>query len=230
MAAAFRVVKRFFLHNQTIEPTQVAGFNQFFDEMNGTYFWRYGFALDQKITKNLFGGAEYSWRRITTSYVDLSGINEYADWKENLFRAYLNWAPHSLLALSAEYQYERLDRDVADPGLEMISKLITQRVPLAANVFHPSGIYAQLKGTYVWQDGHFFNQDLHPIIIEYVFGKDSFWVFDAFLGYRLPNRWGAITVGVKNMFDEKFHFQDTDPANPNITPERFVYTRLTLNF
>lgn len=68
------------------------------------------------------------------------------------------------------------------------------------------------------------------MIISFTHGKNDFWVFDAFLGYRLPNRWGAFTIGAKNLFDQSFRFQDTDPENPSITPERFVYMRLTLNF
>ena len=59
-AAAFRVLKRTLITDQTLEPTQVAGFNQFFDDLNGTDAWRYGGAIDQKFTKDLFGGVEFS--------------------------------------------------------------------------------------------------------------------------------------------------------------------------
>ena len=48
-AAVFRTLKRELISNQTIEPTQVAGFNQFFDDVNGTDAWRYGVGIDQKI-------------------------------------------------------------------------------------------------------------------------------------------------------------------------------------
>ena len=55
-AAAFRVLKRTLITDQTLEPTQVAGFNQFFDDLNGTEAWRYGGAIDQKFTDTIFGG------------------------------------------------------------------------------------------------------------------------------------------------------------------------------
>ena len=61
-AAAFRVLKRTLITDQTLEPTQVAGFNQFFDDNNGTDAWRYGVAIDQKFTQDLFGGVEFSKR------------------------------------------------------------------------------------------------------------------------------------------------------------------------
>ena len=50
-AAAFRVLKRTLINDQTLEPTQVAGFNQLFDDPNLTEAWRYGGAIDQKFTK-----------------------------------------------------------------------------------------------------------------------------------------------------------------------------------
>jgi hypothetical protein len=41
-AAIFRTLKRTLITDQTLEPTQVAGFNQFFDDINLTETWRYG--------------------------------------------------------------------------------------------------------------------------------------------------------------------------------------------
>jgi hypothetical protein len=39
-----------------------------------------------------------------------------------------------------------------------------------------------------------------------------------------------VTVEIRNLLDQQFRFQDTDPANPSITPERFVFMRFTLAF
>ena len=60
--AVFRVLKRTLITDQTLEPTQVAGFNQFFDELNGTDYWVYGGAIDHKFTQNLYGGVSYTYR------------------------------------------------------------------------------------------------------------------------------------------------------------------------
>ena len=69
-AAVFRVLKRTLITDQTLEPTQVAGFNQFFDDMNGTEAWRYGGAIDQKFTKDIFGGVEFSKRDLKVPFLD----------------------------------------------------------------------------------------------------------------------------------------------------------------
>ena len=72
-AAVFRTLKRTLITDQTLEPTQVAGFNQFFDDTNATEAWRYGGAIDQKFTKDLFGGVEFSKRDLKVPITDFAG-------------------------------------------------------------------------------------------------------------------------------------------------------------
>ena len=59
--------------------------------------------------------------------------------------------------------------------------------------------------------------------------QDTFWVVDTSIGYRLPKRYGLISVEARNLFDKDFRFQDTDPGNPLILPERLVVVRFTLS-
>lgn len=225
-AAAFRQLANTRFFSQTIEPTQVAGFNQFFDDTNGTESWRYGAAVDQRFLTNLYGGIEYSVRDL---YVPLLADPEtkasYFNEDEQFGRAYLYWTPHKMLALSAEYQYERFDRrNTPLPG--GIVNVTTHRVPLGLNFSHPSGITFGFKSTYYNQDGDFQKRDSD----ETFSGQDDFWVFDTILQYRLPKRYGLVSVGVNNVFDTQFLYQDTDPANATVIPERFVFGRITLSF
>ena len=88
--------------------------------------------------------------------------------------------------------------------------------------FHPAGFIGRAKATIVRQEGVFGTTDLP------VSGADTFGVVDGSIGYRLPNRYGLISLDVKNLFDTKFQFQDTDPRSPRITPGRFVVVRFTL--
>jgi outer membrane receptor for monomeric catechols len=150
-------------------------------------------------------------------------IQEF-DWDEYFGRAYLNWAPHPWLALSAEYQYEEFKRGGAEDVFIELKEVVTHRFPLAANFFHPSGFSAGLKATYITQDGEFLPQ----LASEFQSGDDQFWVVDAVVRYRLPNRWGWFSVGVRNLFDEAFQYYDTDPRNPSIQPDRMFYAKVTL--
>jgi outer membrane receptor protein involved in Fe transport len=148
------------------------------------------------------------------------------DWEENLARAYLYWTPLKLLAVTGEYWYEQLERDPEFVGSEEFTKIDTHRLSLGTNFFHPSGLGAGLKANYIDQEGDFGN----PKDDTLVSGSDQFWVVDAQITYRIPNRFGLITLVVKNLFDQEFRFQDTDPANPNIYPERVIFAKITLAF
>ncbi|MGA9235424.1 MAG: hypothetical protein WBV91_11410, partial [Desulfobacterales bacterium] len=136
--------------------------------------------------------------------------------------------PFRWVALNAEYRYEKFD--YADEFNLGARNVTTQSVPLGLNFFHASGLSAMLKGTYFNQDGDFLPllKDLLPE--NYVSGDEQFWLFDAALSYRLPKRYGLVTVGVRNLFDKEFKYYETDPVNPSIQPARFFYAVLTLAF
>ncbi|OEU64955.1 MAG: hypothetical protein BA867_08265 [Desulfobacterales bacterium S5133MH16] len=228
-AAAFRVFKRTLISNQTIEPTQVAGFNQFFDDSNGTDSWRYGIAVDQKFTSALYGGVEISQRDLEIPYGHSVGTileKREADWEQRLGRAYFYWTPHRWLSLSAEYQYERFERDIEAIGIEQFTYLKTHKLPFGINFYHPSGLSAGVKAAYVDQSGKF----VDPSTKNSTKDSDEFWVVDATLSYRLPDRYGILSVECKNLFNETFKYLDTDPANPAVYPEHLILVRLTLSF
>jgi outer membrane receptor protein involved in Fe transport len=222
-AAVFRVLKRTLITDQTLEPTQVAGFNQFFDDINATKSWRYGVAIDQKFSKDIFGGVEFSKRDLSIPFLSVVA-NEVrrGDGNEYLGRVYLFWTPHPWLALGAEYQYERFgrDEDIVFPFKEVT----THRVPLGLRLFHPSGVSVGLKATYFNQDGDFRRRGGDCCES----GSDDFWVVDTAISYRLPKRYGFITLGVTNLFNQDFKFQETDLRNMSIQPDRFIFARVTL--
>jgi hypothetical protein len=204
----------------------VAGFNQFFDDSEATKTWRYGVGIDHSFCRPLHIGAEFSKRDLDVPIRDLTTSKVRETNRDEYFgRAYLFWTPLEYLALSGEYQFEKFDRNPDAPGEEAIVDLKTHRVPLGVRFFHPVGFIAKCKGTYVNQDGDFGNS---RVGVES--DDDQFWVFDASIGYRLPQRFGLIELEVKNMFDENFKFQDTDPANPTILPDRMFLGRMTLSF
>ena len=112
-----------------------------------------------------------------------------------------------------------------EDNAEGVKDLKTHYVPLGINFFHPSGLSASLKGTYIDQDGEFERQGTLGTFED---GDDSFWLFDAAIRYRLPKRYGFVTVGATNLFDEDFEHFDSDRDNPRIQPDRTVFARVTL--
>jgi len=228
--AAFKTLKRTLVTNQTLEPTEIAGFNQFYDDGNLTEATVYGLAIDQKFGHDLFGGIEIGKRDLTVPYLDSFSDPtqppqwKQVDWEESLGRAYLFWTPHPWWALRVEYMLERFDRD--EGFTAGVKELDTQRIPLGVRFFHPSGLMAGLTATYWYQKGQF--EQFTPAGSTFIPGSDKFWVVDAAIAYRLPKRYGFVTVGATNLFDTQFQSYDIDPANSTVQPKRMLFARLTV--
>jgi hypothetical protein len=59
-------------------------------------------------------------------------------------------------------------------------------------------------------------------------GDTSFWLTDVVLSYRLPKRYGFLSVGATNLSDRSFQYQETDFNNPTILPRKMAFARLTV--
>lgn len=224
--AAFRVLSSTLTFNQTIERTHVAGFNQFFDDINGSDVDRIGAAVDHKFSSSTFAGIEYSKRELEVPRFGTAGTKaSFFDWEEWFRRAYLYWTPSPRTAVSVEYQNERFDRDISfNQG---IVKLHTNRLPVGLGFFHPSGFTLRLLATHIDQAGDF----SIPADSGTVFsGKDNFWILDVEIDYRLKKRRGLLSVGVKNLFEREFNFHEVDFDNPTVNPGRLVFARFALAY
>ncbi len=245
-AAWFRAVKGVFAVNTTIEPSQVAGFNQLFDDADGTKSERYGVALDQVFSPQLYAGLEFSWRELERPFG--AAVEERT---EHLHRGYLYWTPSDYVAFSAEYFLDRFDRDLPiDSGsVEEPVLVTTHRIPLTFSYYRPSGFFSQLTVTHVNQDVEIRKdraisalrvpkEDPDKRTFEQIndsAGIERFWLVDAALGYRLPSRWGIVAVGVNNLFDTEFRFQESnfnqeEPVTPLYQPDRTLYAQFTVSF
>ena len=234
-AAYFETVKPALAANRTLEPTQVAGFNQLFDEANATKSSRYGFGVDWQVTPDLAIGGEMTWRDIEEPFHDADQDRIVdVDTNEQLHQVYLYWTPFDELAVRAGFAYDKFDRELEDflarVGVQDPLKVETISVPVNLSYFHPSGFFAAVGATFVDQDvdrlSQFENQ-----------GHDNFFVADLGVGYRFPNRHGIASLSVQNLLDEGMEFQDDsyrefqeEPSVGPYFPDRTILGRITLNF
>lgn len=231
-AALFRTVKPALVSNRTIEPTQVAGFNQFFDDINGTAAWRYGVGLDWQLTREVHAGVEASWRELDEPLV-LGDNFRYESREEQLYRTYVGWTPLPWLAVHAELAYDRYESEsgIATDFNNLPEEVETLSLPLALRFFLPNGFFAGLGATYVHQEVD------RSSLSSRAEGSDDFIVADASIGYRLPGRRGILSLEVRNLFDEGFQFQDDsyrefrdEPSVGPYIPERQIRLRFAVNF
>jgi len=235
--AWFKVVKPALASNQTLEPTQIAGFNQYFDDTNATRSKRFGGAIDWDVSRTLFLGAEATRRELETPEFssDRSAVN-FLDWDEWTHRAYAYWTPADRWGLSAEVVYDRFEGDAVtwtDPsaGNVVLHKARTLSYPVRAQYFHPSGFFAGVGITYV-------DQEVDRTVASAGTTDDSdFTVGDVSIGYRLPRRMGIASLSVQNVTDEEFEYQDDsyrefqdEPSTGPYIPDRSLMARITLNF
>jgi tetratricopeptide (TPR) repeat protein len=221
--AALRATRRPIVSDQTIEPTQVAGFQQFFDDPFGTEYERYGAGIDWKISPALLSGAEFARREVDTP-VFLLGERQVIESEENTGRAYLAWTPYARIAARLEYLYESADAD--DISFSPFPDLTTHRGIAGVNYYHPGGFFARLELRYIDQKITSFNVSTEAVES----GSDDFWLTNAAIGYRIPGRRGMVALQADNLFDRDFQFHDVIGRYPEMLPERVVFGRLTLSF
>jgi hypothetical protein len=152
-----------------------------------------------------------------------------AERTEDFVRAYLYWAPHNFVSATVEFQYEQLEIDDIVRG-EGFQKLDTYRLPLGLRFFHPCGFFAGITASYVYQKGDFYLSEDPTAPPDTENLSDDFWIVDAGLGYRLPKRYGVISLEFRNLFDQSFNYQNIDLASPRYYPERHILGKITLKF
>jgi tetratricopeptide (TPR) repeat protein len=228
-------VKPVLASNQTLEPTQVAGFNQLYDDPNGTVARRWGVGLDHRLLSNLFIGSEATWRYLDIPVIGGTGTERHFDADEQTHRGYIHWLPIPELALNLEVVYDRFESPSSGLtlGEGFPEKVETFSVPLGVRYFHPSGAFAGFGVTYVNQDVKRTQDNLAGLAD----GNDDFFYLDASVGYRLPRRLGIISLGATNLLNQNFHYQDDSyreaqdqPSAGPYFPETLVFGRITLNW
>jgi tetratricopeptide (TPR) repeat protein len=221
-----------------LEPTQVTGFNQVYGgSSQGEKSRQYGVAIDHAASDTLFVGAQALLRELEIPFVTRGDpdfgtpdVVEMEDARVLFGNVYGYWSPNAQLALSARYQYDKRENEGFASFPESISELETHRVPVSARYFHPSGFSVEATATWVDQEGSFLELLPFPPFVQLSPGDDRFWVLDLAMSYRLPRRTGIVALVAENVTDARFRFQDVDPENPEIFPERLVSLKITLAF
>ncbi len=201
---------------QTIEPTQVAGFNQLYDDIDGTKSRRIGIGLDTFYENRVFSGLEISTRDLSFPI----SSNSFTTQKEDLYLGYLYGILHKNWSTKSEVRFENFSRSVLEP-----KQIETLSVPIGIDYFNALGFFASLTGTYVYQ----------KIERSGKMENEKFFLIDASTGYRLPKRRGIFSLEARNIFDENFLFQDINFHSSQTTvsrfaPSRTIFARVTLNF
>ncbi|MCU7849715.1 MAG: FecR domain-containing protein [Candidatus Thiodiazotropha sp. (ex Lucinoma kastoroae)] len=219
----------------SIEPSQIAGFNQIYDDYQDSLIndaKRAGIGFDSKIRSNLSLG-------FSALYAELNGLfygpaptdNVAFEIKRELLNTYLYYEISNNLLLNAEYEFEKFEHPKASVLFQRIDTLKTHRLPITLRHFFSNHLTSSITGTYYNQDGLYTDGSE---------GKDDFWIFDASITYNLPKRLGKLSIGARNLFDKQFNYEDkqnnslitADQSNNinELSSERIIYGKFSIHF
>ncbi|MDP3980101.1 MAG: TonB-dependent receptor [Chlamydiota bacterium] len=223
-----------FIDLESIEPTQVAGFNQLIDDIPGTDSETYTVGVDHKISKHSYLGLAASRRNFTRDLsFALASLNldtlsgqlfddvsqtDFIDQnlREKLISAYFYQIfSHSI---TGTLDYTFIQRQT---GL-FSTESNNHRVRLGLNYFHPRGWF--FKTSAVWR-----GEELSGFTGDTTDGSQDFWITDASIGYQLPKHRGVIVLSVTNILDQDFHYEPVDIDAPFL-PNRSYNLKISLNF
>lgn len=223
----------------SIEPTQVAGFNQL-TGFRGARAETFAVAVDHKIAKWTYVGAEVQHRNY--SLVNASGehvldinINTgdqtmgpmspptllYNTGREETLSAYLYQVLHKTLTATADYTLSRDDETTRITTYQVNQNTLTHRVRLGLNYFHPTGWWATAGGTWRGQELSGFGAPMD--------GVRDFWIVNLRVGYYFPKRTGGISFGVENLLDQDYRYQRPS-YDSRFLPMRTYSARVAVNF
>ena len=229
-AAAARTIKRPFVAGQTLRPTQLAGFNTLFDDIDGVHSDSVGLAFDYELSANLRVGAEVvrRWLRGRLNIeTDAGMVVRVDDQREDAANVYMNWTPTDRWAVSlgvTHETYRAKERDTTDEAVRLSSWLPSASV----RYFHPRGWFGGV-GTVLARQGV---DRSDPDVTD----SDEAALVDAFVGFRLPRRLGLVSLEANNLFDQRLNWQDDtfrssqEELRPQFLPARSLIARLTLNW
>ena len=223
--------KRPFAAAQTLEPTQVAGFNQIFDDITGTQAKRFGVALDQRLGERWFAGLEATGRNLEVPVTFLDGtLSRIERRDEQLYRAFVSGLATRQIGLSVEYGFDD-QRRIVDPGLgdPYPHRVTTQLLPVRVSWFGPNGVFVRSSFTFVDQAIETSNGTGNLDRQRHQFG-----LTDLMVGYRWPGGRGILSLEARNLFDRQFGFQDTDfsgiPRIPLFRTGQSLILRVTFQY
>ena len=230
-AASFRSIQRPLVAGQTIEPVQIAGFGQYFDDVYGSIARRTAVAIDHRFGDTLYVGFSGGIRRIeaTSRFFDANGNPQFVfnPWTEREGGGYVHWMARKDLVLSIQLAREAFERTESNPGIAQFLSLVQWRLPVSAQWFASERVSLYSRLSYLHQQGVFCSRTTNFCDVP---GRESSVVTDFGATYRFPRRMGGVSLDVLNAFNERFLYQSLDTSRIAPFTGRAVFGRVFLNF
>jgi predicted Zn-dependent protease len=235
-AAVFSKMASAFGRLQTLEPTQVSGFNQFYEDVPGTTSWNYGVGLDQAFARIFFVGVSWLYRDLSIPEASCPAPDPFAGCSgqpgsvlfnrmshDNLASLYVNMVMGKYVSGSIDFTLDKrsFDTTTISPLGLFQDRFDTKKLRPQVRVFLPIGFFASVTGTRYDQQVDQFDDLTSSARMPQT---AEFWLVDAAVGWRLPRRIGSISLEGTNLLDHQFNFYQ-QTIQENVIPARRVLLR-----
>jgi hypothetical protein len=211
--------------NQTLIPTNIVGFNQFFDDSNDALVRNFSAGVDLAVRdllgrkRNVYGGVEVIARDLDlpVEEIDLEDGeigHKGVDYKESIFGGYLFGVINEHMVFTFEPSIDLAHCQRGCP--RDVKRLRTTALPFGLRFFHPSGLFASSDVTWLAQDLRTGSRTTD---------SESFTTVDVEVGYRFPARYGSIALTMRNLLDRHFGYQDNSFRSAELTQARYAPNR-----
>ncbi len=221
----------------SLEPSQIAGFNQFYSDQANALVRLAGVALEQRISPNLRAGANIIQRDVQVHLTNADFTVETHDWSELETSAYLYWVVSRQVAVSTAVKFGSYERPAEFTGIDGFTSLESLEVPASIRFFGPNGLATAITLRYVGQRGSF-TDPFGATGFEQVDGSDHAWLLDLSFVLQPPGRRFFFALDAKNVTDQRFHYQDlatqdallADRQNTSVFTRRGIFARFGVTF
>jgi len=211
----------YYAANQTIEPTTLMGFSQFYSDPAGTRSKNYSIAIDKALSRFFAYGISYVDRNLELEAVrNGTEIVDTLSTKERIADAYLQYIPNVQVSMSMGLGWDR--RSTAEIVSETDSLYVDlYSVPFVVSLFADNGASFTVKQTYFKQR---FSSLQSPDR-----QKQNTWITSVIAGYRFPGHFGSLEFGLDNLFDESDEFVNYDATTLAFYPGRLWFAAININ-
>lgn len=204
------------LNARSLEPTQVAGFSQVFDDFLGVKSERLAAGIDHRLARGVHLGAEGSARKLDFKTQNLDTVQ-----REQTHSVYVSSPLPGNGAATLRYVFDRFETEDAIAGwprlvrTEILRLRVVYALPPYWNiVVEPVAVRQKVRLSTDYQE--------------------EFGVLNLELARQLPGRNGHVSLQVRNAFDETFAYQDrnfqtSEPVSAEFVPERSVMLKISLS-
>jgi Tfp pilus assembly protein PilF len=234
LRAAYRegLSKSLLEDNLSIEPSQLGGLNQRFNDLSGTRVRQFGIGADAKDAQSTYLGAEWIRRNLIEPFnfassefiVDFDQealrdqvvLGDTADYhlEQDFIRAYLSQVLAQELVGTLEYRFA--NQRSTDP--DSFERSYDHRLGANLRKFWDSGLILEAQGFWRYQDrvGN----------LQYADGSEAFFHFDLGLRYRFAKRAGTFGLELRNIFDQSFELDQSSGFEEQLNEQRALYLQV----